>query len=330
MTALLQINDLSVRFATPEGEVRAVEKLNLQLEAGQTLAVVGESGSGKTQAFMAALGLLARNGQATGEVLFENANLLAMDRAALDEVRGDQISFIFQDPMTALNPSLTIARQLTEVLERHRGLSAREAREQSIDMLTRVGLPDAAHRIDTYSHRLSGGMRQRVMIAMALLCRPRILIADEPTTALDVTLQAQILELFIELKREYGSSVVLITHDLGVVATLAETVAVMYAGRIVEMGLVDDIFAAPRHPYTRALLQSTPRTDHPDAALKPIEGQPPNLQQLPPGCAFHPRCSEAFARCGMDVPSFLRDGHHGSACFRDGHEARETVAEEAP
>jgi len=255
MTALLQIIDLSVRFATPEGEVRAVEKLNLQLEAGQTLAVVGESGSGKTQAFMAALGLLARNGQATGEVLFENANLLAMDRAALDEVRGDQISFIFQDPMTALNPSLTIARQLTEVLERHRGLSAREAREQSIDMLTTVGLPDAAHRIDTYSHRLSGGMRQRVMIAMALLCRPRILIADEPTTALDVTLQAQILELFIELKREYGSSVVLITHDLGVVATLAETVAVMYAGRIVEMGLVDDIFAAPRHPYTRALLQ---------------------------------------------------------------------------
>ena len=192
-------------------------------------------------------------------------------------------------------------------------------------MLTRVGIPDADHRIDNYPHQLPGGMRQRVMIAMALMCQPQILIADEPTTALDVTLQAQILALFLELKREFGSAVVLITHDLGVVAALAERVAVMYAGRIVEIGLVDDIFGAPRHPYTRALLKSTPRPDRSDAPLAPIAGYPPNLQRLPRGCAFHPRCPELVERCKAEVPSFEVQGVQGSACFRDGHPARPPV-----
>jgi oligopeptide transport system ATP-binding protein len=313
----LEARDLTVRFDTPEGEVRAVEQLSFTLEAGETLAVVGESGSGKTQAFHALLGLLANNGRASGAALFAGRDLLALGQSALDEIRGRDIALVFQDPMTALNPSLRICRQLTEVLERHQGKTAAQARGAALAMLERVGIPDAPRRLDAYPHQLSGGMRQRVMIAMALLCRPKVLIADEPTTALDVTLQGQILELFVDLKREFGAALVVITHDLGVVAAIADRVMVMYAGRAVEVAPVQDLFDAPRHPYTRALLASTPRIDRDRAVLAPIAGQPPSLQHLPPGCAFHPRCPHAFARCAREVPALEGHGGRMKACFLD-------------
>ena len=329
-STVLELRDLNVAFTTNDGLVRAVQDINLTVAEGETLAIVGESGSGKSQTFLATMGLLARNGRAQGAAVFGGRNLLEMNRAELDDVRGSDIAFIFQDPMTALNPSLTLARQLTEVLEAHRKLDTKRARQVAIDMLTTVGIPDAEQRIDAYPHQLSGGMRQRAMIAMALLCAPKVLIADEPTTALDVTLQAQILHLFGELKRDSGASIVLITHDLGVVAALAERVAVMYAGRIVETGAVFDIFERPRHPYTRALLDSTPRPDIGGDLLTPIAGSPPNLQRLPRGCAFQPRCPAAVDLCTRERPTFeALDSAAGSACFLDGHAARAALAEPA-
>ncbi|HZH29034.1 MAG TPA: oligopeptide/dipeptide ABC transporter ATP-binding protein [Azospirillaceae bacterium] len=304
---VLEITNLTTRFATPEGEVQAVTDINLSIAPGETLGVVGESGSGKSQTFMTIMGLLASNGSATGSVRFQGREILGLPPRELNKIRGRQIAMIFQDPMTSLNPYLTVRRQLTEVLVLHQKMSEAQALQRAIEMLDLVRIPEAKRRIHMYPHEFSGGMRQRVMIAMALLCRPDLLIADEPTTALDVTVQAQILDLMQDLKRELNTSIVMITHDLGVIAGLADRVAVMYAGRIVEQGPVRDIFYAPQHPYTAGLLASMPRVDETDRAeLQTIAGQPPNLQRLPRGCAFAPRCRHAFDRCRDERP-VLRD-----------------------
>ncbi len=299
---IFKTEDLTVRFDTPDGEVQAVSGLNLEIASGETVAIVGESGSGKSQTFLSVMGLLAKNGRASGKAILEGQDLLSLSPRALDVYRGSDISMVFQDPMTALNPSLRISRQLTETLEVHQGCSRAEADERAIAMLESVGIPDPKRRFRMYPHELSGGMRQRVMIAMALLCEPKLLIADEPTTALDVTIQAQILELFADLKTRFNTALVLITHDLGVVAGLADRVFVMYAGRVVEEAPVDDLFENPQHPYTRALLASTPRIDTDLESLEPIPGRPPNLQRLPGGCAFAARCALAEPRCRETRP----------------------------
>lgn len=320
MSALLSVEDLTVRFATPDGEVAAADRLRFDVEVGETVGLVGESGSGKSQTVLAIMGLLARNGRAGGSVRFCGRNLLALSASDLNRVRGVDIAMIFQDPMTALNPYLKISRQMTEVLIEHKGADAAGARKRSIELLDLVGIPDARARIDLYPHEFSGGMRQRVMIAIALLCEPKLLIADEPTTALDVTVQAQILELLQDLKRERDMAILLITHDLGVIAGLADRVLVMYAGRIVEAGPVDPVFADPAHPYTAGLLRSSPRLDEMRGdQLATIPGQPPNLQALPAGCAFAPRCRRCFERCRADLPVLRRIDHSRlKACHLEG------------
>ena len=306
MTAVLDVRDLEVRFATPDGAVEAVNKISFTVEPGETLGVVGESGSGKSQIFMSVMGLLASNGKATGSIKFQGEEILGRRPSDLNRIRGARMSMIFQDPMTSLNPYLTIERQLTEVLVTHRKMSKREARTVAVDMLERVQIPEADQRIGLYPFEFSGGMRQRAMIAMALLCQPELLIADEPTTALDVTVQAQILELLGELKRAGKTAFAVITHDLGVIAGLCDRVLVMYAGRIVESGTVRDIFKNPQHPYTAGLLSSMPRLDEAEATrLATIPGQPPNLQRLPAGCAFNDRCQYVMERCRVERPALL-------------------------
>jgi oligopeptide transport system ATP-binding protein len=315
---LLRLENLSVRFATTDGALDAVRGIDLAIAPGECLGVVGESGSGKSQSFLAALGLLAENGAAHGKAMFGDRDLLTLSERQLNTVRGDKIAMVFQDPMTALTPHMTIGRQMVEVLTHHRGMKTAEARHAAAAMLKRVQVPDAERRLDMYPHALSGGLRQRVMIAMALLCGPALIIADEPTTALDVTVQAQILELFREIKNELNTAIALITHDLGVIAGIADRVAVMYAGRIVEIGTVHQIFHAPRHPYTQALLACTPTLAAGQTALYAIPGQPPNPQHLPAGCAFAPRCVHAIDACTQGVPP-LRRVASGSdiACIRD-------------
>ena len=314
---VLEINNLSVRFDTPEGDVQAVSELSLSVNKGECLGIVGESGSGKSQTFMAAMGLLAENGTSTGEVLFDGANLLKLNEKNLRAIRGNKIAMIFQDPMTSLTPHMRVGKQLTEVLIEHRGLSVPDAREQAIDLLSRVQIPEPERRFSMYPHELSGGLRQRVMIAMALLCGPEVIIADEPTTALDVTVQAQILDLLRAVKEQHNTAVVLITHDLGVVAGLADRVAVMYAGRIVEQGDARDIFYTPNHPYTCGLLSCTPRLDEAKTEkLTTIPGQPPDLQHLPKGCAFSPRCCDVEECCRTETPALSPATHGGhKACF---------------
>jgi oligopeptide transport system ATP-binding protein len=302
---VLEVDRLSTRFATPEGEVAAVSEVSFRIAAGESVGVVGESGSGKTQAFLSIMGLLAKNGTCTGSARFCGQELLDLPARELNRIRGVRLAMIFQDPMTALNPYLRVSRQMTEVLIEHKGMSEAQARAISLRLLDQVGIPAARERIDLYPHEFSGGMRQRVMIAIALLCQPELVIADEPTTALDVTVQAQILELLQSLRRELGMAIVLITHDLGVVAGLCERVLVMYAGRIVEAGPIEPLFADPQHPYTLGLLGSMPRLDEATAAeLRTIPGQPPNLQALPTGCAFRDRCAFAFERC-LERPVLL-------------------------
>ena len=316
---ILDIRNLNVRFNTQDGEVSAVNDVSLTLNKGECLGIVGESGSGKSQTFMAAMGLLAVNGKPSGEILFDNKNLIGADEATLNEVRGNRMGMIFQDPMTSLTPHMKIGRQLGEVLIRHRGANAAEAREQSLAMLKRVQIPEALRRLDMYPHELSGGLRQRVMIAMALLCRPEVIIADEPTTALDVTVQAQILDIMRDVKERLNTALILITHDLGVIAGLADRVAVMYAGRIVEVGDVRSIFNDPRHPYTKGLLACTPRLDEAgEGLMTTITGQPPNLQRLPSGCSFHPRCASVMDRCKVERPALdaIATGR-AKACFKD-------------
>jgi oligopeptide transport system ATP-binding protein len=303
VTPLLEVAGLDVRFSTPEGEVRAADGLDFSVGDGESLGIVGESGSGKTQVFLAIMSLLARNGRVSGSARFRGREILNLRPPALNAIRGPKIAMIFQDPMTSLNPFLKISRQMTEVLIEHKGMSGARARARALELLDQVGIPAARQRFDRYPHELSGGMRQRVMIAMALLCEPELLIADEPTTALDVTVQAQILELLRELQRDLKMAIVFITHDLGVVAGLCERMLVMYAGRIVESGPVETLFDDPQHPYTFSLLRAMPRVDGPADDLWVIPGQPPNLQALPPGCAFNDRCPFAFARCPAEVPA---------------------------
>ncbi|MGO0308510.1 ABC transporter ATP-binding protein [Endozoicomonas acroporae] len=300
---ILEVKNLNTRFDTPDGEVAAANEISFTLKKGESLGVVGESGSGKTQIFMALMGLLAKNGKTTGEAIFKGQNILGLPVKELNKVRGVSLSMIFQDPMTSLNPYLKVSRQMTEVLIEHQGMSQKKALERSIEMLELVGIPEARKRVHMYPHEFSGGMRQRVMIAIALLCEPDLLIADEPTTALDVTIQAQILDLLHDLKDKLGMSIVMITHDLGVIASMCDHVMVMYGGRVVETGSVQALFSDAKHPYTRGLLQSMPRIDgdH-NEDLYAIPGQPPNLQALPQGCAFQPRCQYATNLCQQERP----------------------------
>jgi len=311
MTAqtLLRVDDLGVRFRTEDGELTAVNGLSFGLERGQTLGIVGESGSGKSQSMLALMGLLAANGRASGRALFRGEDLLAMPAAALNRIRGDRMAMIFQDPMTSLNPYLTVERQMTEVLELHQGLSRQAARTRAVGALEAVRIPDAAQRIRRYPHEFSGGMRQRIMIAMALMCEPDVLIADEPTTALDVTVQAQIIALLRDLQRDFGTAIILITHDLGVVAGLCDDVMVLYGGRIMERGSAESIFYRPTHPYTLGLLGAVPRLDHDGERLIAIPGVPPNMARLPAGCPFSERCTFAQERCLNDRPPLVATEH---------------------
>ncbi|MFM0048947.1 ABC transporter ATP-binding protein [Caballeronia grimmiae] len=319
---LLEVKGLQVEFATHDAAVRAVNGVSFTLEEGETLGIVGESGSGKSQSVLAMLGLLASNGRAKGEALYRGENLLGMPARALNRIRGNRLSMIFQDPMSSLNPYLTIERQMTEVLELHKNLTRREAKKRAIAMLEAVRIPEAAHRIGQYPHELSGGMRQRVMIAMALLCEPEVLFADEPTTALDVTVQAQVLQLLRDLQRDFGTSIVLITHDLGVVAGLCEKVMVMYGGRVMEQCDAATLFAKPSHPYTIGLLRALPRLDQQGGELAGIPGNPPNMAHPPAGCPFHERCADATAECAEREPALetvRTSGTHATHWLRACH-----------
>jgi oligopeptide transport system ATP-binding protein len=300
---LLEVTNLRVNFRTPDGFVTAVNDLNFTLAQGETLGIVGESGSGKSQTAFALMGLLAGNGVIEGEARFNGQNILTLNEKAMNRIRSKEIAMIFQDPMTSLNPYMKVGKQLMEVLTLHKGMSKAEAFEASVKMLDAVKMPEARKRMSMYPHEFSGGMRQRVMIAMALLCQPKLLIADEPTTALDVTVQAQILTLLNELKNDFNTSIIMITHDLGVVAGLCDKVLVMYAGQTMEYGTAEDVFYRPTHPYTQGLLKAIPRLDADDEVLSTILGNPPNLLHLPPGCPFHARCEFAKDHCLESMPS---------------------------
>ncbi|GIH68191.1 ABC transporter ATP-binding protein [Sphaerimonospora thailandensis] len=321
ITPFLSVQDLHVSFQTEDGIVKAVDGLSFDVEKGTTLGIVGESGSGKSVTNLAILGLHdPERTDIGGQVRLEGQELLGADRTTMERLRGNRIAMIFQDPLTALSPFHTVGRQIGEVYRKHKGASKREARERAIEMLERVGIPNAKVRVDEYPHMFSGGMRQRVMIAMALVCDPDLLIADEPTTALDVTVQAQILDLLKDLQQQTGTAIILITHDLGVVAQTAHNVLVMYAGRAVERGTMREVLGSPRHPYTWGLLSSVPRLGTSvDVPLRPVRGTPPSLINPPPGCPFHPRCDYPELAgpelCRTQRPEISPDAGHGDACY---------------
>ena len=320
MATLLEVKNLKTHFFTMEGVVKAVDGVSYELNEGETLGLVGESGCGKSVSALSVMRLIPDppGKIIDGEILLDGEDILKIDMEGMREVRGAKIAMVFQEPMTSLNPVLTVERQITETLQLHMGMSKFESQRESVNLLTRVGIPDPEIRIKQYPHQFSGGMRQRVMIAMALSCNPRLIIADEPTTALDVTIQAQILDLMKSLTTELGVALIVITHNLGVVARYADRVNIMYAGKVIERGEAHEIYSNPRHPYTVGLLRSVPRLDLPRRAkLDPIEGQPPDLINLPPGCAFRERCRWAIDKCATDTPELVEtsDGHL-SACFR--------------
>ncbi|NEC46992.1 ABC transporter ATP-binding protein [Actinospica acidiphila] len=314
---LLEVRDLHVEFRTRDGVAKAVNGVSYGVDEGETLAVLGESGSGKSVTAQAIMGILdTPPGRITGgEVVFQGRDLLTLKEEERRRVRGAEMAMIFQDALSALNPVLTVGDQLAEMFTVHRGMSRKDARAKAVELMDRVRIPAARERVRQYPHQFSGGMRQRIMIAMAIALEPALIIADEPTTALDVTVQAQVMELLAELQREYRMGLILITHDLGVVADVADRIAVMYAGRIVESAPVHDIYKAPAHPYTRGLLDSIPRLDHKGRELYAIKGLPPNLTRIPPGCPFHPRCPLARDVCTTDDPPLYEvSGTRGSAC----------------
>jgi len=313
---LLEVKDLRVSFPTEDGLVKAVDGVSFSISPGETLGVVGESGSGKSVTFLTIMGLVTtRFARIEGEVLFRGQDLLTLDPEEMRQLRGAEIGMIFQDPLTALNPVHRVGAQIAEVFFAHEKIGKQDAWANAVALLDRVGIPKPEERARQYPHEFSGGMPQRAMIAMALALNPDMLIADEPTTALDVTVQAQILDLLARLKDEFNAAVVLITHDLGVVAEHCDDIQVMYAGKIVEAGHRDDIYYGSHHPYTWGLLGSIARLDAPKGRLNPIRGMPPSLIYPPSGCSFHPRCPHAFDRCNVEVPELLPiDGHHASAC----------------
>jgi peptide/nickel transport system ATP-binding protein len=319
--ALLEVNDLKTAFRTEDGIVGAVDGVSFSIEKGQTLGIVGESGSGKSVTCLTIMGLNSkRNTMSAGEALWKGKNLLTMKPRELRDIRGNEISMIFQDPMTSLNPVHTIGRQLEEAILLHRDVTKKVARARSLELLKAVGIPRAETRVDDYPHQFSGGMRQRVMIAMALINDPDLLIADEPTTALDVTTQAQILALMKRLQEDFGSAIIMITHDLGVVAEIADDVVVMYAANVVEQANVNELFNRPRHPYTWGLIGSLPRLEADVERLTQIPGQPPSLLRPPSGCRFHPRCQYVMEVCKTTVPQLApagQSGEHWQRCHLD-------------
>lgn len=327
MAHLLEVKNLATRFRTADGIVYAVNGISYNLDVGESMAIVGESGSGKSVSVLSLMGLIpSPPGEiASGEVFFQGRDLLTLKARQLRAIRGKDIAMIFQDPMTSLNPVLTIERQLTEGMRRHDSLPSDEARERAVELLALVGIPNAADRLHDYPHQFSGGQRQRIMIAIGLACNPALLIADEPTTALDVTIQAQIVALVKQLKQQFGMAVIWITHDLGVVAGLVEKVAVMYAGYIIEMAPVRDLYKRTSHPYTLGLLESLPKIDaRTRERLAPIDGTPPDLTKKPAYCPFAPRCRFAVAQCWQELPPlFELEPGHQTACFR----AEEVLAE---
>jgi peptide/nickel transport system ATP-binding protein len=324
----LDVRDLRVHFATEDGLVKAVDGITFSLERGKTLGIVGESGSGKSVTSLGILGLHRRtdNTRLSGEVWLDGEELVGASPERVRQLRGQKMSMIFQDPLTSMHPYFTVGAQIVEAYRVHNNVSKRAARERAIEMLGRVGIPQPERRVDDYPHQFSGGMRQRAMIAMALVCNPELLIADEPTTALDVTVQAQILDLIRDLQEEFGSAVIIITHDLGVVAELADDILVMYGGKCVEYGTAQELFLQPEHPYSWGLLGSMPRADRSvRERLTPIKGTPPSLINLPSGCAFHPRCPYAFRNgipCRTVVPDLSEGDLHGVACHIPPHERR--------
>ena len=329
---ILQVKNLQTWFWTDAGIVKAVDGVSFDLHKREMLAIVGESGSGKSVTNLAIMNLIPNPpGKIIGgEVWYGGKDVLKMDKQEIRQLRGNKISMIFQDPMTSLNPFLKISTQMIETIRLHQGLSKKDARDRAIEMLKLVGIPAAEKRVDCYPHQFSGGMRQRVMIAMGLSCDPEVLIADEPTSALDVTIQAQILDLIGDLSARLGTAVILITHSLGLVAGMCDRVCVMYAGRIVEQGGVDELFANPAHPYTRGLIKSVPRMDKKNAGrLFSISGQPPNVIDLPPCCPFYPRCSEAMPQCKHEYPaSYNLSPSHRTSCwlYQSGNAAKESAA----
>ncbi len=326
---ILEVKDLHTTFKTDKGEVHAVNGINFNLEPGKTLGIVGESGSGKSVSAYSIMQILADNGRiSSGEVLYKGENIVGWDKKKMAEFRGKCCSIIFQDPMTSLNPVFSVGYQLEEAILLHTDRTKKEAKARAIEMLTLVGVNEPEKRVKQYPHELSGGMRQRVMIAMALACEPDILIADEPTTALDVTIQAQILELMQDLQKKMGMAIIMVTHDLGVIASMCDEIIVMYGGRVCERGTADDIFYRPAHEYTKGLLRSIPTSDNNGERLVPIGGTPINLLNMPQGCAFCPRCDEAMKICLTQVPEEIRiSDTHLASCFMNIKQAMQETNE---